>query len=201
MDTETPLDLGLLRSTLGATLAALVKYAPTAEETRAHIRARLGQCVPDELTAYESVAQWILSVAPTPPQVQLSCASPFRSSFAWDVEFLGEERGSTNYTRSINATMNIELSDDELLECADASDSFDEFVDKVRARLEEAAESEYPNDIDYGDIDYGDEECDGHHWEDHSVSGSYNTFKAALRSLIETNPEFTPAGEREEQED
>jgi hypothetical protein len=201
MNTETPLDHGRLNATLGATLAALVKYAPTAEETRAHIRARLGQCVPDELTAYESVAQWILSVAPPPPPAQPSYRSSYRSSFAWDVEFEGEERGTSYYTRSISATQSIELSDDELLECADASDSFDEFVDKVRARLEEAAEEVWPDNVDYGDCDYGDDESSGHDWDEHNVSGSLSAFKATLRSLIETNPEFTPAGEREEQED
>jgi hypothetical protein len=79
-----PLDHGRLRATLGETLAALVKDAPSAEETRARIRDRLGQCIPEELTSFESVAQWILSGTHPSPAEQGDAAPQYR---LWEVDY------------------------------------------------------------------------------------------------------------------
>lgn len=185
---------------LGHTLAALVKYAPAAPETRAFLRARTNTEPPGDVLTYEQLAAWVMENVQTavflgasPTTAQPYTPRPDRA-LTVEMEWTGEETGSTYYSRQIYGASKVHFTTQELIEIASQHDNFDDFFDAV---VDAAKEDATADDVDYkdcGDTDYGDDYGEESEWEESELASRADV-KNVLRNLVTTIPDLNHLAE------
>ena len=184
---------------LGHTLAALVKYAPAAPETRAFLRARTNTEPPGDVLTYEQLAAWVMeNVRPavflgtSPTTAQPNTHRPDRA-LTVEMEWTGEETGSTHYSRHIYGTSRVHFTTQDLIDIASQHDNFDDFLDAV---VDAAREDATDDDVEYkdcGDTDYDDSDGD-FDWEESELASRADV-KNSLRDLVTTIPDLNHLSE------
>lgn len=185
---------------LGHTLAALVKYAPAAPETRAFLRARTNTEPPGDVLTYEQLAAWVMeNVRPavflgtSPTTAQSNTPRPDRA-LTVEMEWTGEETGTTSYTRPIYGASKVHFTTQELIEIASQHDNFDDFFDAV---VDEAHSQATERDVEYKDSggpDYGDDHSEASDWHESELA-SRSEVKNSLRDLVATIPDLNHLAE------
>lgn len=177
---------------LGHTLAALVKYAPAAPETRAYLRARAGDEPPADATTYEQLAEWTLANVPSRGRSVSSTTTPAtRPDRALTValDWTGEEHGSTSYTRRTYGRSHVHYSTQDLIDLANRCHCVDDLLESVKDAAEEDADAVNVSYVDSGDTDFGDDYNEGRDWEEFEIASPVN-LRADLLALIRTTPEL-----------
>lgn len=181
---------------LGHTLAALVKYAPAAPETRAFLRARTNTEPPGDALTYEQLAAWVMENVITHVRTGVSPTTTSNTPHALTIQmdWTGEETGSTSYTRPIYGRSRVRFTALELIEIAAQHDTFDDFLEAVEeAAIEDADE----HDVDYqdcGDTDYTGDDDGDFNWDETELA-SRSDVKNSLRDLVATIPELNHLAE------